>query len=209
MLITGASGHALEVLDILQRQIPIDKISFFDNISPEISNSTIKKFRILRSVEELSLFFKADPFFVLGTGNPAARKLLMNFCLKAGGEMRPVISDQALISNIETNLGEGLNIMHGACIQPHVKIGKGSLVNCRAVIHHECEIGEFCEISPGAILAGNVVVGNNTFIGSGAVILPKVRIGSNVTIAAGAVVKIDLPDNVMAAGVPAIVKKFS
>ncbi len=207
MLITGASGHALEILDILLQQVSPEEICFFDNVSPEISIPAIRNYRVLRSADELPGLFTADNKFVLGTGSPAARKLLMNMCLKAGGEPESVISTHAIISNIDTKLGEGLNIMHGAILHPYTKVGGGTLINCRAIIHHECTIGEFCEISPGVIITGNVTVGSNTTIGSGAIVLPKLSIGSNVYIAAGAVVTQHVPDNVMVAGVPAVIKK--
>lgn len=207
MLITGASGHALEILDIVLQQTIPEEICFFDNVSPEITIPAIRNYRVVRSEEELPVFFNDNKKFVLGTGNPVARKLLMNMCLRAGGELESVISPNAIISNIGTKLGEGINIMHGAILHPNAIVGRGSLINCRAIIHHESVIGEFCEVSPGAIITGNVTVGNNTSIGSGAIILPKLSIGNNVYIAAGAVVTQHVPDNVMVAGVPAVIKK--
>lgn len=53
----------------------------------------------------------------------------------------------------------------------------------------------------------NFEIGDNCYIGAGATILGPVKIGNNVTIAAGAVVTKDVPDNCVAAGVPARVIK--
>ena len=54
------------------------------------------------------------------------------------------------------------------------------------------------------------VVKRGASIGGNATILPGVTIGSNVVIAAGAVVTRDLPDNCVAAGVPArVVRKLA
>jgi acetyltransferase-like isoleucine patch superfamily enzyme len=50
---------------------------------------------------------------------------------------------------------------------------------------------------------GPVTIGNGSIIGYRAIILPNVRIGKNVNIGSGAVVTKDIPDNVIAAGVPA------
>ena len=56
---------------------------------------------------------------------------------------------------------------------------------------------------------GCIEIGDNVFVGANTIILPDVRIGSNVVIAAGAVVNKDIPDNSVAAGVPArIIGKF-
>lgn len=51
-------------------------------------------------------------------------------------------------------------------------------------------------------MKGCISIGDNVMIGAGTVILPNVRIGSNVVIGAGSIVCKDIPDNVVAAGVP-------
>ncbi|PZD97732.1 acetyltransferase [Paenibacillus sambharensis] len=48
-----------------------------------------------------------------------------------------------------------------------------------------------------------VVIEENVWIGRGVLVLPGVRIGRNSVIAAGSIVNKDIPDNVLAAGVPA------
>lgn len=50
---------------------------------------------------------------------------------------------------------------------------------------------------------GCIDVGDNVFIGSGTRILYNVKIGSNVIIGSGSVVNHDIPDNSVAAGIPA------
>ena len=52
-----------------------------------------------------------------------------------------------------------------------------------------------------------VTIGNDVWIGGNVTILPGVTIGNNVVIAAGAVVTHDIPDNVVAGGVPAKIIK--
>lgn len=76
-----------------------------------------------------------------------------------------------------------------------------------SVITHDVKIGEFCEISPSVNILGRVHIGNFVSIGAGSVIFPDVVIGSNSVIAAGAVVRNNVPENVMVAGIPAVVKK--
>ena len=52
-----------------------------------------------------------------------------------------------------------------------------------------------------------IVVGDNCWFGANVSVLQGVTIGSGCVIAAGSVVTSDIPDNCMAAGVPAVVKK--
>jgi len=55
----------------------------------------------------------------------------------------------------------------------------------------------------GADLFGRIIIGDNVFIGIRSIIMPGVKIGSNVVIGAGSIVTKDIPDNVVACGVPA------
>lgn len=56
---------------------------------------------------------------------------------------------------------------------------------------------------PNLDIVAPISVGNNVFIGMGALLLPGVNVGSNVVIAAGSVVSRDIPDDCVAAGIPA------
>lgn len=60
----------------------------------------------------------------------------------------------------------------------------------------------------GKEYAEQVTIGNNVWIGGGSIICPGVNIGNNVTIGAGSVVTKDIPDNVIAVGIPCKVIKY-
>ena len=53
-----------------------------------------------------------------------------------------------------------------------------------------------------------IYIGDNCWIGANVTVLPGVTVGNGCVIAAGSVVTNDLADNAMAAGVPAVVKKY-
>ncbi|WP_230978971.1 LbetaH domain-containing protein [Flavobacterium supellecticarium] len=86
-------------------------------------------------------------------------------------------------------------------------VQKRTFTDHDCTIGSDCHIGEFSEISPGVNISGNCKIGAYRNIGTNATILPKITIEKNVVIAAGAFVIKDLPDNCMAAGVPAVIKK--
>jgi maltose O-acetyltransferase len=52
-----------------------------------------------------------------------------------------------------------------------------------------------------------IEIGEDTWLGGGVIVCPGVKIGKRCIIAAGAVVVRDIPDDSMAAGNPAVVKK--
>ena len=62
----------------------------------------------------------------------------------------------------------------------------------------------------GLEYAKPITVGNNVWFGAGVHVMPGVTIGNDVVIAAGSVVTKDIPDGVVAAGVPCkVVKKIT
>ncbi|MFZ1527351.1 MAG: NeuD/PglB/VioB family sugar acetyltransferase [Ferruginibacter sp.] len=207
MVIAGARGHALEILDIVLAVLPKGEIVFFDPVTTIHDIEAISHYPVLKTWEQLRVKFEQDPGFILGMGDSFIRKKMAEECIRLGGKLQSAISASAYISNIDVNLGAGLNIMHRVVIQPAVKIGEGTLINAGAFIHHETAIGKYCQICPGVFLTGATSVGDYSMIGTGAVVLPKVKIGNNVVVAAGSIVTHDIPDSVMVAGSPAVIKK--
>lgn len=59
------------------------------------------------------------------------------------------------------------------------------------------------KVVPDLEITKPISVGNDVYIGIYSIIMPGVRIGNNVIIGAGSVVTKDVPDNTVAAGVPA------
>jgi serine O-acetyltransferase len=84
------------------------------------------------------------------------------------------------------------------------------------VVHEDAVIGRNCLLSQGVTIGdlkrgarqGCPVIGNNVYIAPGAVVAGNIKVGNNVAIGANAVVNHDLPDNAVAAGVPAKIISF-
>ncbi len=96
-----------------------------------------------------------------------------------------------------------------------ITIGNGLLTGRYVIISDNSHGGlseEEAEIAPQKRKLkskGEVVIGNNVWLGDKVAVLSGVHIGNNVIVAANAVVTKDIPDNCMAAGVPAsVVKKL-
>jgi sugar O-acyltransferase (sialic acid O-acetyltransferase NeuD family) len=194
MIIIGAGGHALEVLNEL-KQANHSISAFYDEINVHVNE--LFGIPVYHELDELPL-----ESFVLGVGGPTLRrKLYERFYGERYSES--VISRTVQVSDFGVQLGEGLNLMHHVFIGPNVILGDGSLVNAKSSIHHDSKIGSFCEICIGVSIAGRCTIGNEVFIGMGAQILPGVTIGDQAIIGAGAVVTKDVPAGVTVKGVPA------
>jgi acetyltransferase-like isoleucine patch superfamily enzyme len=87
-------------------------------------------------------------------------------------------------------------------------IGTFTYINAKngVVIEDNVQIGSHCSIYSISTIdkkEGAVVLKNNCKIGSHSVIMPGLTIGENSIIGACSFVNQDIPDNVIAAGVPA------
>ena len=208
MIIIGSKGFAKELLEVLHHNKTLENLVFFDNVNDDVHGKLYDTFPILKTFEEVKDYFeKVTNEFAIGIGNPILREKVYQQFTAIGGNCKTIISQYAKIGYYQNEIGIGSTIMTDAIITSNITIGKCCLINKQTLIGHDVKIGDFCELSPGTKIGGNVSIGNFTSIGMNASILPKLNIGNNVVIAAGAVVTKNIPDNCMAAGVPAIIKK--
>lgn len=87
-------------------------------------------------------------------------------------------------------------------------IGAFSYINAKygVIIEDEVQIGSHCSIYSISTIddkKGKVVLKKNCKIGSHSTILPNVTVGENSIIGAHSLVLCDIPDNVIAFGIPA------
>jgi len=208
MLIIGAKGFAKEILHILEQNNKLNQVAFYDDLNINNIGRIFNKFPIIKSINNAADYFKTiDNKFTIGIGNPHLRYAMYQKFTDANGLFTSTISRNIDIGEYEVNIGDGCNILSGVKVSNCVEIGMGCIIYYSSIITHDVQIGQFVEISPGATLLGGCKIGDFTHIGSGAIILPYIRIGKNAVIAAGAVITKDVPDNVMIAGVPGVVKK--
>lgn len=111
-----------------------------------------------------------------------------------------------------------VQILTGIELPCEVKLGRNFVIDHFGgiVISGYAQFGDDCRIRNGVVVGlKNVqeplapVIGNNVDIGAGAKLLGNIRIGNNVVIGANAVVLMDVPDDSLAVGVPAIIKRKS
>ena len=197
MIVAGAGGHALEIIDILQLQ-GIDRILVYgENIN---SPSLLSRFTCVNSWESVENELLQNPSFSLAVGNPFHRANLYKEFIGRGGRLHSLRGLHSWIS--PQSQADQADILHHCYVGAEVKLGKGALINTGAQIHHESIIGDFSVINPGAILLGASQIGDFCSIGSHATVLPGVKIGNKVTVGAGAVIIRDVPDGVTVVGVP-------
>jgi serine O-acetyltransferase len=108
-----------------------------------------------------------------------------------------------------------VQIMTGIEFPCEVQIGRNFVIDHFGgiIVSGYAKFGDDCRIRNGVVVGLRRVddpcaptIGNKVDIGTGAKILGPVSIGNNVMIGANAVVLVDVPDNSIAVGIPAVVK---
>ena len=201
ILIAGASGHALEVLDVVLETVEIYNICFFDDITEK--GKLLGKFLVLKDQNEARAWFEENSNFCLGIGGPKSRKKLSEKLINSGGNLIGIRASSAVISKHLLSIDPTVDILNLAFIGNNTSIGSGTLINTGAQVHHDVNIGVFCEVSPGAKLLGRVNIGDYCSIGTGATILPDVNVCNEVIVGAGAVVTKSITTPGKYVGVPA------
>jgi len=104
-----------------------------------------------------------------------------------------------------TFIGDGTYFTGG---ESNVKIGRNCDISSKvSFVTGTHEIGS-ANRAAGNGYSKDIDIGNGVWIGYGTIILPGVSIGDSSIIAAGSVVTSNIPSGVLAAGVPAKVKKI-
>jgi acetyltransferase EpsM len=207
LVIWGASGHALTVANIVRLEGKYEIIGFLDDINPKRRGEAFCGSTVLGGREQMKDLQKQGIHHILfGFGDCQARLKLADWVRRHGFQLGTAIHPRAVVA-ADVQIGEGTVIAAGTVINPATRIGVNVIVNTCASVDHECLIEDGCHIAPGVHLGGRVTVRQGVWIGIGATVKDGVRIGAGSIIGAGTVVLNDIPEDVVAFGIPAKVKK--
>lgn len=207
IVIWGASGHAMVVADIIRLQGHYQIVGFLDNFNRQRQNTAFYGSQILGGEEQLDNIRGQDvAYLIFGFGNCDARLKLTGLIKSKGFQLSSAIHPGSIIAS-DVIIGQGTVVAAGAVINPKSLIGENVIINTSSSVDHECVVEDGAHISPGAHLAGKVTVGRAAWIGIGASVIDRISIGRGSIIGAGSVVVNDIPENVVAYGNPAKVKK--
>jgi sugar O-acyltransferase (sialic acid O-acetyltransferase NeuD family) len=199
ILIIGAGGHAKVVADALLCQ-GTSVIGYVDD-DPTLVGEDVLGLPVLGLIDGY-INFKPDGL-VMGIGSNTIRRTIVERLGEVATFLwRTVIHPTAIVSK-SVQLNPGTVILAGVIVNPDSVIGSHAIINTSATIDHDCDIGDYAHIAPGVHLAGSVSVGSGTLMGISSSVIPYRSVGKWATIGAGAVVINNVPDGVIAKGVPA------
>jgi sugar O-acyltransferase (sialic acid O-acetyltransferase NeuD family) len=202
LLIVGTGGQGKVVLECALKTY--EKIVFITN---DLHARSIDDYKIIYEQETTEEYiFKNFDEIIVAIGNNNARLNLSLKYITQGLKLATIIHPMAVVSKY-AEIGEGTVIFANAIVNSYAKIGRACIINTGAIVEHDCKLGDGVHISPNAAMGGMVSIGKKTWVCIGSSIANNIKIGKEAIIGAGAVVIKDVPDKVLVAGVPSIIKK--
>lgn len=203
VVVAGASGHGKKVADALQA-MGHSVLGFVDTFKP--AGTSVGGLLVLGGEIDFAALCDSHGIeaAVVGIGDNATRLAVANRieAVVPGMPFLDVVHPAAHVAP-GTRFGGGVVVMPGALVSVDCHLGAHSLVDSGASLDHDSTLGAGASLAPGAVVGGGTVIGECTAVGIGATVIHRRVIGAHTVAGAGSVVLHDLPDYVVAYGVPA------
>ncbi|MGB9792450.1 MAG: acetyltransferase [Thermacetogeniaceae bacterium] len=201
VVVIGAGGHGKVVAEAAAAA-GYEVLGFFDDFA---ESSPLEKYPLLGRIADLREKAARGVLSVIAVGDNRRR---CELAAEISGYARfaTVIHPTAVVAE-SAQIGEGTVVMPHVTVNACAVIGRHVILNTSCVVEHDCVVGDYAHISPGAVLCGGVRLGAGVQVGAGAVVIPGCSIGSWSVVGAGSAVVSDIPEGVVAVGVPARVSR--
>jgi len=203
ILVIGAGGHAHVIADILLQMkssgAGLEPIGYLDD-NPDLIGQQIQGLPVLGSLTCLPNI--AHDAVILAIGDNAIRYRVFSALAQKGERFVTACHPSAVVAS-GVQIGPGTAICAGVVVNPGSVIGANVILNTGCTVDHHNRIEDHAHIAPGVHLGGDVSVGEGALVGIGAIVMPRRRIGAWTVVGGGALVRNDLPNGVVAAGLPA------
>ncbi len=214
--ILGQSNYAVAIIleNLAARESRPFSVDIVANIPPEANDSLGFPYAIPKIITR-EVFYKDwlpteyDGYFVGSIGK--SRQQIVRFFAQhfdiQPQQYTPLIHPSSVCA-LTTEIGSGVHISPLSVIAPYAQLGDFTVINRNVSIGHHTVLGDFVTFNPGTNIAGCCQVGKAVTVGTGATILDSIKIGAGSIIGAGSVVTKDIPENVIAYGVPAKIIRY-
>lgn len=209
VVIVGAGGFGREVLEIFKDQNKISQtwnmLGFIDE-NEELHGKIINNYPVLGGFDWLRKHMSNNLGCVVAIGTCEIRKQVVEKLQEIGVNFYNAIHPSVIIKGF-VEIGKDVVVQAGSIIAVNSRIGDHVHINFNCSIGHDADIRSYCTINPMVATNGYDCLHEGVYVGTGAKFIQGLSVGRWSTIGAGAVVIEDIPENVVAVGVPARVVK--
>jgi sugar O-acyltransferase (sialic acid O-acetyltransferase NeuD family) len=200
----GSSRHARYSIDILERENKYALACLYDPTAEEDS-----------SLYEYTVYGRRHDFVELVRSRDVQGGLVAIgdswIRRKEARRIRELLPDFEFVNAIhpstlfgrESRLGQGIVVMAGVVVGNDTTVQDGCFVATNSSVDHDSMLRPYCGVSAGVTVGAGVEIGECAFLALGSKVISDVKVGDHSVIGAGAVVVRDIPDHVVAYGVPA------
>lgn len=203
LAILGASGNALDVLDIVAARQALGEAWEVAGVFDDGDGTDFAGLPILGPLTAASGLVGARFVLALGSDRSHARReaILARTGL-AAEDFVTLVHPGAAVSS-RARLGTGCCIGFGASVAGRCAIGDHAWIGPAAVIGHDSVVEPYAILAPRATLSGSVRVGRGAYVGSASVVRQGLAIGAGALVGLGAVVVKSVPPGMTVVGNPA------
>jgi len=188
VIVIGGGGHAKVLMNALQCLVGVKIVGYSDE-DPKRVNVKVLGVPMIGTDRDVGERSPEDVTLVNGIGSVGVSPIRKNVfsAFRDKGFGFETVVHHSVVKSYDVLMGEGVQIMAGAVIQPGCTIGDNTLINTGASIDHDCVIGDHVHIAPGAVICGGVTVCHGCHVGTGAMIIQGVTIEPDTLVKAGTI----------------------
>ena len=199
----GAGGHAASLTETIHALGLTLKLVVDPNSSAE---SDFRGIATAKTVPDTSL--RGTESFVIAVGDNYTRKSLRDTLLRGvPTERLAILIHPSASVSTTASIAHGSVVLQNAVIGTSARLEEGCIVNSGAIVEHECVLHAYSSLGPGSTLGGRTRIGGRSAVSIGATVAHGLDIGNDTIVGASAYVHRDLPDRVVAYGIPATVRR--
>ncbi|MDQ6678338.1 MAG: acetyltransferase [Acidobacteriota bacterium] len=202
MILVGTSGHASVLADAIEKQNRYEIAGCIN--SNRTDALTAFGYPILGDETRIPELHKQLGIFgaVIAIGDNWQRARMQDLIRQIAPLRFPAIIHPSAEIARTSSIGEATVVLANAVMNSGAAAGRGCILNTASSLDHDSRLHDFASLAPGAVVGGGTEIGQFSAVCLGARIIHRRRIGEHTVIGAGAVILNDVPDHVVAYGIP-------
>jgi sugar O-acyltransferase (sialic acid O-acetyltransferase NeuD family) len=204
IVLFGGGNHVTYCIDIIEKQGLYKVVGITD---PNISIGTdILGYPVIGKQEDIKKLIKEYKIEagIITIGDNWIRKVVKEKIVEIVPNFQFVSAiHPSVILGKNVLVGNGTIMMAGCIVSPNTKIGEFCFFATGAILEHDSIMHDFASLSAGSITGGKVEIGEGAAITLGVTLFDRIKIGKYSVIGSGSLVTKDIPENILAYGIPA------
>ena len=204
IVVIGSSGHARVVIDAVEREARFHIAGVIDTFKPV--GHICLGYQVLG--DELRLPDIIRNYDIYGGAVAIGDNWLRH---KVVDRIRAVVPDFRFVTVTHPSaqiagsarVAAGTVVLPGAIVAANAEIGEFCIVSTKASLDHDGVMGTYSSFAPAVTAGGEVTIKPFAAVLLGANIIHSISVGEHSVVGAGSLVLRDVPDRVVAYGLPA------